>query len=190
MLATRRRLSEDPAAAAAGLILRLGIAILALAVPCGAVISRRLLFVLMPVGAALMLIGGLLQPGERIADLFCGIGNFTLPIAVSGADVIGFEGSAQLVERARQNAARNGLVAQFEIADLFKPGTAYGQAIADYCRRELARLDLGDPEWLARGTTFNDENYQRWNTTRAGAACAVLPRAVMHWADRTSMRIH
>lgn len=65
MLATRRRLSEDPAAAAAGLILRLGIAILALAVPCGAVISRRLLFVLMPVGAALMLIGGLLQPGER-----------------------------------------------------------------------------------------------------------------------------
>ena len=65
MLATGRRLSEDPAAAAAGLILRLGIAILALAVPCGAVISRRLLFVLMPVGAALMLIGGLLQPGER-----------------------------------------------------------------------------------------------------------------------------
>jgi len=65
MLATGRRLSEDPAAAAAGLILRLGIAILALAVPCGAVISRRLLFVLMPVGAALMLIGGLLQPCER-----------------------------------------------------------------------------------------------------------------------------
>ncbi len=54
------------------------------------------------------------------------------------------------------------------LADLFKPGAAYGQAIADYCRRELARLDLGDPEWLARGTTFNDENYQRWNTTRAG----------------------
>jgi hypothetical protein len=54
------------------------------------------------------------------------------------------------------------------LADLFKPGTAYGQAIADYCRRELARLDLGDSDWLTRGTTFNDENYQRWNTTRAG----------------------
>ncbi|HXC41321.1 MAG TPA: 23S rRNA (uracil(1939)-C(5))-methyltransferase RlmD, partial [Burkholderiales bacterium] len=61
------------------------------------------------------------QPGERIADLFCGIGNFTLPIAARGAQVIGFEGSAPLVERARQNAAANGLVAQFEVADLFRP---------------------------------------------------------------------
>jgi 23S rRNA (uracil1939-C5)-methyltransferase len=61
------------------------------------------------------------RPGERIADLFCGIGNFTLPIAARGADVIGFEGSAPLVERARENAKANGLVAQFEVADLFKP---------------------------------------------------------------------
>jgi 23S rRNA (uracil1939-C5)-methyltransferase len=61
------------------------------------------------------------QPGERVADLFCGIGNFTLPLAVRGAQVIGFEGSAPLVERARQNAAANNLVAQFEVADLFRP---------------------------------------------------------------------
>ncbi len=61
------------------------------------------------------------RPGERIADLFCGIGNFTLPLAVSGAQLIGFEGSAPLVERARQNAAANRLVVQFEVADLFKP---------------------------------------------------------------------
>ena len=61
------------------------------------------------------------QPGERIADLFCGIGNFSLPIAVRGAQVIGFEGSALLVERARENAAANGLLAQFEVADLFRP---------------------------------------------------------------------
>jgi 23S rRNA (uracil1939-C5)-methyltransferase len=61
------------------------------------------------------------RPGERIADLFCGIGNFTLPLAASGAQVIGFEGSALLVERARQNATANRLVAQFEVADLFKP---------------------------------------------------------------------
>jgi len=60
-------------------------------------------------------------PGERIADLFCGIGNFSLPIAARGAQVIGFEGSAPLVERARRNAAANGLVAQFEVADLFQP---------------------------------------------------------------------
>jgi 23S rRNA (uracil1939-C5)-methyltransferase len=61
------------------------------------------------------------RPGERIADLFCGIGNFSLPIAARGAQVIGFEGSAPLVERARRNAAANGLVAQFEVADLFQP---------------------------------------------------------------------
>src|SRR5439155_884660 len=68
------------------------------------------------------------QPGERVADLFCGLGNFSLPIATRGAQVIGFEGSRELVERARQNAAANGLVAQFEVMDLFAPNLApYGR---------------------------------------------------------------
>jgi 23S rRNA (uracil1939-C5)-methyltransferase len=49
------------------------------------------------------------QPGERIADFFCGLGNFTLPIARSGAQVLGIEGSDALVKRARQNAEYNGL---------------------------------------------------------------------------------
>jgi 23S rRNA (uracil1939-C5)-methyltransferase len=67
------------------------------------------------------------HPGERIADLFCGLGNFSLPIARRGAQVIGFEGSRELVERARQNAATNGLVGQFEVMDLFAPNLApYG----------------------------------------------------------------
>jgi len=48
-------------------------------------------------------------PGERIADLFCGLGNFSLPIARSGATVIGLESSSSLVARARQNAVANGL---------------------------------------------------------------------------------
>ena len=64
------------------------------------------------------------QPGERIADLFCGIGNFSLPLARRGAQVIGFEGNALLVERARENAAANDLVAQFEVTDLFTPNLA------------------------------------------------------------------
>ena len=38
--------------------------------------------------------------------------------------MIGFEGSPELVARARENAAANGLVAQFEVADLFKPNLA------------------------------------------------------------------
>jgi 23S rRNA (uracil1939-C5)-methyltransferase len=60
------------------------------------------------------------QPGERIADLFCGLGNFSLPLAARGARVIGFEGSAALIDRARANARDNGLTVQFEVADLFK----------------------------------------------------------------------
>jgi 23S rRNA (uracil1939-C5)-methyltransferase len=49
------------------------------------------------------------QPGERVLDLFCGLGNFSLPLARTGAHVVGVEGEASLVERARANAARNGL---------------------------------------------------------------------------------
>jgi len=61
------------------------------------------------------------QPGERAADFFCGLGNFTLPIARRGAHVVGVEGSAALVARAKANAARNGLAARtrFEVANLF-----------------------------------------------------------------------
>jgi len=61
------------------------------------------------------------QPGERIADLFCGLGNFSLPLATRGAQVIGFEGSGELVERARQNAALNKLAVQFEVMNLVRP---------------------------------------------------------------------
>jgi 23S rRNA (uracil1939-C5)-methyltransferase len=62
------------------------------------------------------------QPGERIADMFCGLGNFTLPIARSGARVVGVEGSAELVRRAGENAAANGLEARVEygVANLFE----------------------------------------------------------------------
>ena len=66
----------------------------------------------------------LLKPraGERIADLFCGLGNFTLPIARLGARVLGVEGSAALVKRAQENAAHNGLAAlcEFAVANLFE----------------------------------------------------------------------
>ena len=62
------------------------------------------------------------QPGERIADMFCGLGNFTLPIARSGAWVLGMEGSQQLIERAKENAQKNGLAdhTEFQMANLFE----------------------------------------------------------------------
>jgi len=62
-----------------------------------------------------------LRPGERVLDLFCGLGNFTLPIARRGFDVVGVEGDAGLVARARQNAEANDLPsARFFAADLVK----------------------------------------------------------------------
>jgi len=62
------------------------------------------------------------RPGERVADLFCGIGNFSLAIARSGAAVTGIEGSAGLVRRAAANAGMNGLAetARFVAMDLYK----------------------------------------------------------------------
>ena len=65
----------------------------------------------------------LLQPtaGEKIADFFCGIGNFTLPIARSGASVLGLEGLANLVDRANESASLNNINnTTFGVADLFK----------------------------------------------------------------------
>ncbi|MCR6662437.1 MAG: 23S rRNA (uracil(1939)-C(5))-methyltransferase RlmD [Luteimonas sp.] len=59
------------------------------------------------------------QPGDRVLDLFCGLGNFTLPLARTVAEVVGVEGEAGLVARAKDNAARNGLGnVQFHAADL------------------------------------------------------------------------
>lgn len=47
------------------------------------------------------------QPGERVIDWFCGLGNFTLPLATQAGQVLGIEGSEVLVRRAQQNLERN-----------------------------------------------------------------------------------
>lgn len=49
------------------------------------------------------------RPDERILDLFCGLGNFTLPLATRAGQVFGVEGEPALVAAARANARRNGL---------------------------------------------------------------------------------
>ena len=73
------------------------------------------------------------RPGERIADFFCGLGNFTLPIATSGADVLGVEGSAGLLSRAQENALANGLAdrCRFALADLFDAAACAGLPARD-----------------------------------------------------------
>ncbi len=59
------------------------------------------------------------QPTQTVLDLFCGLGNFTLPIARRAGQVIGVEGDPGLVARARGNAEQNGLRnARFHAVDL------------------------------------------------------------------------
>ncbi len=74
------------------------------------------------------------QPGERVADLFCGLGNFALPIARRGAQVAGYEGSAAMVRRARENSERNRLAhrTKFIETDLFNVDEAWIQAQGDF----------------------------------------------------------
>jgi 23S rRNA (uracil1939-C5)-methyltransferase len=72
------------------------------------------------------------QPEDRVLDLFCGLGNFTLPLARRVREVVGVEGEAGLVRRARENAEHNHLAnAQFHAADLGK--------------------DLSDHTWMREG---------------------------------------
>lgn len=63
-----------------------------------------------------------IEPDERIGDFFCGLGNFTLPIARSAKTVIGMEGSASLTERAKAAAKQNGLAdkTDFYTCNLFE----------------------------------------------------------------------
>ncbi|MFZ3285323.1 MAG: 23S rRNA (uracil(1939)-C(5))-methyltransferase RlmD [Telluria sp.] len=75
------------------------------------------------VGAALRLLE--VQPDDRVADLFCGLGNFTLPLATRAREVVGIEGSTILTGRARDNAAANGLSGKtsFSTRNLFEVST-------------------------------------------------------------------
>lgn len=65
------------------------------------------------------------QPGERVLDLFCGLGNFTLPLARRASQVVGVEGDDAMVVRGRENAELNGLAnVAFHGADLQADFTA------------------------------------------------------------------
>ena len=79
-------------------------------------------------------------PGEKVLDAYCGLGNFSLPLAARGADVTGLEAAGAMVDRARANAAGNGLSASFQVADLDDDAT-----VRDWLGRGWARLLLDPP---------------------------------------------
>jgi len=83
---------------------------------------------------AITLLGA--SPGERVADLFCGLGNFTLAIARAGVEVVGIEGSGELIRRAVANAERNGLkdATRFVEMNLYAAGVPGLSALGHFDR--------------------------------------------------------
>ncbi len=84
-----------------------------------------------------------LDKSDKVIDLFCGLGNFTLPIARYVQYVVGVEGDSGLIERAKANAVQNGIQnVDFYKADLFKEvagfewfrGKTYNKALIDPAR--------------------------------------------------------
>jgi 23S rRNA (uracil1939-C5)-methyltransferase len=88
-------------------------------------------------------------PGDRVLDLYCGLGNFTLPIARRAASVVGVEGDAGLVARARANAAANGIAN----AEFFADDLAADQRDAPWARRPYDLLLL-DPARVGAEAVF------------------------------------
>jgi 23S rRNA (uracil1939-C5)-methyltransferase len=86
------------------------------------------------------------EPQDEVLDLFCGLGNFSLPLAQQAARVLGIEGEATLVERARDNARRNGLSnVEFMVANLFEE-----HADSPFARRKFNKVLLDPPRAGAR----------------------------------------
>jgi 23S rRNA (uracil1939-C5)-methyltransferase len=82
-----------------------------------------------------------LSPNDRVLDLFCGLGNFTLPLARRAGEVVGVEGEAALVARSRENAIANGIGnVEFFAADL-----AADQRDAPWAKRAYDKLLLDPP---------------------------------------------
>lgn len=103
----------------------------------------------------------LLEPGpeDGLLDLFCGLGNFTLPLARRARRVTGVEGDPGLVARARDNAARNAIGnADFEVADLAERLPA-----VPWVERTYDKVLLDPPRAGARAVV---ERIPEWRPTR------------------------
>jgi 23S rRNA (uracil1939-C5)-methyltransferase len=101
-------------------------------------------------------------PGDRVLDLFCGLGNFTLPLARRAGLVVGVEGDDTLVRKARDNADKNQVRnAEFHRDDLFEPGglgrwaeAAYDLVLLDPPRAGALQIMERMPQWRPRRVVY------------------------------------
>jgi len=112
------------------------------------------------------------QAHERVIDWFCGLGNFSLPLATKAASVLGVEGSATLVARARDNAALNGLAARtaFDAVNLFEIDAA---RLAAFGRAERWLVDPPREGAFALAKALADLH-------QAGQGEALAPRRIVY----------
>ena len=96
-----------------------------------------------------------IQPGERVLDLFCGLGNFTLPLARKAAQVVGVEGDDAMVVRGRENAEHNGLGnVEFYGADLTQPFDGQPWGVAGFDKILIDPPRSGALEIVSKMTVF------------------------------------
>ena len=99
---------------------------------------------------------------DTVLDLFCGLGNFTLSLGARAAKVVGVEGDAELVAKARANAVRNGIGnASFHVANLFEPqglGTwadePYDLVLLDPPRAGASEIMVRMAHWRPRRVVY------------------------------------
>jgi 23S rRNA (uracil1939-C5)-methyltransferase len=97
-------------------------------------------------------------PDDRVLDLFCGIGNFSLPLARQAGSVLGVEGEASLVARASENARRNSLSnVEFRVADLSKIDGSEHWVKAGWDRLLLDPARSGAADVVTRMQLFKPE---------------------------------
>jgi 23S rRNA (uracil1939-C5)-methyltransferase len=102
------------------------------------------------------------EPADSILDLFCGLGNFTLPLSRLAARVVGVEGDEGLVRKARLNALRNGIGnAEFLTENLFEPAgfgpwaeRAYDLVLLDPPRAGAVEIMERMAQWRPRRVVY------------------------------------
>jgi 23S rRNA (uracil1939-C5)-methyltransferase len=101
------------------------------------------------------------SPQDSVLDLFCGLGNFTLALGRRARGVLGVEGDASLVARARANASANGIAAEFVVDDLFESRRfgpwaerAYDLVLLDPPRAGALAIMERMPQWGPRRVVY------------------------------------
>jgi 23S rRNA (uracil1939-C5)-methyltransferase len=100
------------------------------------------------------------KPEDRVLDLFCGLGNFTLPLARRAGSVVGVEGAEAMVVRGRENASRNGLDnVAFHAADLTQSLTGKAWANDGFTKLLIDPPRSGALEVVSHITVFRPERF-------------------------------